>query len=53
MINHLVKIRSDTKEIVLSSTCFFNEQELEKMGITLDKTFTQNGINYTYQLQGE
>ena len=50
MINHLVKIRADTKEIELSSPCFFNESELEQMDITLDKPFKQNGITYTYQL---
>lgn len=50
MINHLVKIRSDTKEIVLSSPCFFNETELEQMGITLDDPFKQNGNTYFYQL---
>lgn len=50
MINHLVKIRSDTEEVVLSSPCFFNETELEKMDITLDKPFKQNGITYTFQL---
>ena len=50
MISTLVKIRYDTNEIVLSSPCFFNEIELEKMGITLDSPFIQNGITYTYQL---
>ena len=53
MINTLAKIRVDTKEIELSSPCFFNETELEKMGISLDKPFKQNGITYIYQLQGE
>lgn len=50
MLNTLVKIRYDTNEIVLSSPCFFSEIELEKMGITLNKPFNQNGITYTYQL---
>lgn len=50
MISTLAKIRSDTKEIELSSACFFNETELEKMGIILDEPFKQNGITYTYQL---
>lgn len=50
MINTLAKIRADTQEIEVSSPCFFNETELEKMDITLDKTFEQNGITYTYQL---
>lgn len=50
MVNTLVKIRSDTNEVVLSSFCFFNEEELQKMDITLDKPFKQNDITYTYQL---
>ena len=50
MINHLVKIRYDTKEVELSSPCFFNETELEKMGITLEEPFKENGITYTNQL---
>ena len=50
MFGTLAKIRADTKEIELSSSCFFNETELEKMGIVLDKPFKQNGITYTYQL---
>ena len=50
MISTLAKIRADTKEIVLSSPCFFNETELEKMGIILDKPFKQDGIEYIYQL---
>lgn len=50
MINKLVKIRSDTNEVVLSSFCFFKEEELEQMGIELDKPFKQNGITYIYQL---
>ena len=53
MISTLVKIRYDTNEIVLSSPCFFNETELEQMGITLNKPFNQNGIKYLYQLLGE
>lgn len=50
MVNTLVKIRSDTNEVVLSSFCFFKESELKQMGILLDKPFKQNGINYIYQL---
>lgn len=50
MISTLAKIRADTKEIVLSSPCFFNNEELEKMGITLDEPFEQNGNTYIYQL---
>ena len=50
MLNTLVKIRCDTNEILLSSPCFFNELELEQMGVILDKPFEQNGITYTYQL---
>lgn len=50
MTNKLVKIRTDTKEIVLASFCFFNETELERMEVILDEPFEQNGITYTYQL---
>lgn len=50
MVNTLLKIRSDTDEIVLSSLCFFNETELKTMGISLNTPFSQNGITYTYQL---
>lgn len=50
MTSTLAKIRSDTKEIVSSSFCFFNETELERMGILLNKPFKQNEITYTYQL---
>lgn len=50
MVNKLIKIRSDTNEVVASSFCFFNEQDLKKMDITLDKPFKQNDITYTYQL---
>lgn len=50
MINRLIKIRSDTNEVISSSFCFFNEEDLEKMDITLDKPFKQNDITYTYQL---
>ena len=53
MIKTLAKIRYDTQDIVLSSPCFFNENELEQMGITLDKPFNQNGITYFYQLLGD
>lgn len=53
MINTLVKIRSDTNEEVLSSFCFFNESDLEQMGIKLDEPFNQNGITYIYKLIGE
>ena len=53
MIKTLVKIRYDTQDIVLSSPCFFNETELEQMGITLDKPFNQKGITYFYQLLGD
>ena len=53
MIKSLVKIRYDTQDIVLSSPCFFNENELESMGITLDKPFKQNGISFIYKLLGE
>ena len=53
MIKTLVKIRSDTQDIVLSSPCFFNEKELESMGITLNKPFNQKGIIYKYQLLGD
>lgn len=50
MINRLIKIRSDTNEVVSSSFCFFNEEDLEKMDITLDKPIHKNGITYTYHL---
>ena len=50
MISTLAKIRADTKEIELSSPCFFNEEELERMGITLDEPFKQNGNEYIYKL---
>lgn len=50
MISTLAKIRADTKEIVLSSPCFFNKEELERIGVILDKPFKQNGITYIYQL---
>ena len=53
MIKTLVKIRYDTQDIVLSSPCFFNETELEQMGITLNKPFKQKGITYIYNLLGE
>ena len=53
MIRTLVKIRYDTQDIVLSSPCFFNENELEQMGITLNKPFEQKGITYIYNLLGE
>lgn len=53
MIKTLVKIRYDTQDIVLASPCFFNENELEQMGISLNKPFKQNGITYIYQLRGE
>ena len=53
MIKTLAKIRYDTQDIVLSSPCFFNENELEQMGITLDKPFNQKGITYFYQLLGD
>ena len=53
MIRTLVKIRYDTQDIVLSSPCFFNENELEQMGITLDNPFIQNGFTYSFQLLGE
>ena len=53
MIRTLVKIRYDTQDIVVSSPCFFNENELERMGIELNKPFKQKGIIYTYQLLGE
>ena len=53
MIKTLTKIRSDTQDIVLSSPCFFNENELESMGITLNKPFEEKGITYFYQLLGE
>ena len=50
MISTLAKIRADTKEIELSSTCFFNKEELERMGIILEKPFKENGNEYIYQL---
>ena len=50
MINRLIKIRSDTNEVVSSSFCFFNEEDLEKMDITLNKPIIQNDTTYTYQL---
>lgn len=50
MLNTLSKIRADTNEIILSSYCFFNKAELERMGIILDKPFKQNGIEYIYKL---
>lgn len=50
MVNTLVTIRLDTKEVVASSLCFFKESELTQMGIVLDEPFEQNGINYIYQL---
>ena len=50
MISTLVKIRCDSNEILLSSPCFFNEEELERMGVILEEPFEQNGIIYTYQL---
>ena len=53
MIKTLVKIRYDTQDIVLSSPCFFNETELEQMGITLNQPFEQKGITYIYNLLGE
>ena len=53
MIKTLVKIRYDTQDIVVSSPCFFNESELERMGITLNQPFEQKGLIYTYQLLGE
>ena len=53
MIKTLVKIRYDTQDIVLSSPCFFNENELESMGIELNKPFKQKEITYFYQLLGD
>ena len=53
MVKSLVKIRYDTQDIVLSSPCFFNENELKQMGITLNKPFEQKGTIYTYQLKGD
>lgn len=50
MISTLAKIRADTKEIEISSPCFFNEEELERMGIILEEPFKENGIEYIYQL---
>lgn len=46
MINRLIKIRTDTNEVVASSICFFNEEDLEKMDIKLDKPVE----NYIYRL---
>jgi len=53
MIRTLVKIRYDTQDIVLSSPCFFNENELEQMGIILNKPFEEKGISFIYQLLGD
>ena len=53
MIKTLAKIRSDTQDIVVSSPCFFNETELEQMGITLNKPFEEKGISFIYKLLGE
>ena len=53
MIKTLVKIRYDTQDIVLSSPCFFNENELEQMGITLNKPFEEKEMTYFYQLLGD
>ena len=53
MIKTLVKIRYDTQDIVLSSPCFFNETELEQMGITLNIPFEEKGISFIYQLLGD
>ena len=53
MIKTLAKIRYDTQDIVLSSPCFFNETELEQMGITLNKPFEQKGITFIYKLLGD
>lgn len=53
MINTLAKTRVDNKEIELSSPCFFNAVELERMGIILEEPFKENGITYIYQLIGE
>ena len=53
MVKTLVKIRYDTQDIVLSSPCFFNEKELESMGVTLNKPFEEKEIFYTYELLGE
>lgn len=50
MLNTLAKIRCDSNEILLSSPCFFNEEELERMGVILEEPFEQNGITYIYQL---
>ena len=50
MLNTLVKIRYDTNEILLSSPCFFNEVELERMGVILEEPFKQDGIEYIYKL---
>lgn len=51
MISTLVKIRCDSNEILLSSPCFFNEEELERMGVILEEPFEQNEITYIYQLR--
>lgn len=53
MVNKLVKIKYDTNEIILSSYCFFNEAELERMGIIVDEPFEQNGKEYIYKLINE
>lgn len=53
MVKTLVKIRYDTQDIVLSSPCFFNENELEQMGITLNKPFEEKGTSFIYQLLGD
>ena len=53
MIKSLVKIRYDTQDIVLSSPCFFNETELEQMGITLNKPYEEKGISFIYKLLGD
>ena len=53
MIKTLVKIRYDTQDIVVSSPCFFNETELEQMGITLNKPLEEKGISFIYKLLGE
>lgn len=50
MISTLAKIRADTDEIILSSPCFFNVAELERMGIIVDEPFKQNGKEYVYKL---
>ena len=53
MIKTLVKIRYDTQDIVVSSPCFFNENELERMGITLNQPFEEKGISFIYKLLGD